>query len=156
MTDTMPTDTTLEAAAAIRAHHAELALGLDERVTALYEAARRGAPIEPARDRVLGYLDAEIVPHAAAEEQTLYPAADAGPAALLVDAMRAEHRDLLARVAGLREAADPVAAVAGVAAIAALFHSHLDKENDRLLPALLVMPGVSLGDLLAGLHELVG
>jgi hypothetical protein len=104
----------------------------------------------------VAYLDTEIVPHAAAEERTLYPAADAGPAALLVDAMRAEHRDLMGRVTQLRSAPDPIAAVAGASAIAALFASHLAKENDRLIPALLAMPDVSLGDLLAGMHELVG
>ena len=152
----MPTPAPLEAAAAIRAHHVELAGGLLDRVAALRATAREGAPFEAPRNRVVAYLDAEIVPHAAAEERTLYPAADAGPAALLVDAMRAEHRDLLGRVAELRDAPDAIAAVSDASAIAALFASHLGKENDRLIPALLAMPEVSLGDLLAGMHELVG
>ncbi len=152
----MPTFTDHDAAAAIRAHHAELADGLLDRVTALRIAARRAVPYEPARDQVVAYLDAEIVPHAGAEERTLYPAADAGPAALLVEAMRAEHRDLLGRLDRLRGASDPIAAVSEASAIQALFASHLAKENDRLIPALLAMPDVALGDLLAGMHELLG
>lgn len=41
-------------------------------------------------------------------------------------------------------------------AVLALFESHLSKENDLLLPALLMDPNVDLGELLAGMHELVG
>lgn len=148
--------TSLEAADAIRTHHTQLAGGLVERVAALHGAARQGVRFQGARDQVVSYLDEEIVPHALAEERTLYAAADTGPAAMLVDAMRAEHRDLLARLERLRTAADPISAVAGAAAIEALFLSHLAKENDRIVPALLAMPEVSLGELLAGMHELVG
>ncbi len=152
----MPIATPLEAAAAIRAHHEQLAAGLVERVEAVRAAARQGGSHAEARDRAVAYLDTEIVPHAKAEEKTLYRAADSGPAAMLVDAMRGEHVDLLGRVEDLRGAGDPVAAVSHASAIEALFMSHLGKENDRLLPALLAMPGVSLGDLLEGMHELVG
>lgn len=152
----MPSLPPLEAAAAIRGHHAELEAGLRERVSALLTAARDGSPHLAARDRVVAYLDGEIVPHAAAEERTLYPAASRGPAALLVEAMLAEHRDLLDRVEAFRRAAGPVDAVAGASAIEAIFVSHLAKENDRLVPALIAMPDVSLGDLLDGMHELVG
>lgn len=152
----MTTPTPLEAAAAIRAHHAELAQGLVDRVAALRAVTREGGSFQAARDDVVGYLDREIVPHAVAEERSLYPAADDGPAAMLVDAMRAEHGDLLGRVEALRGAADPVTAVSGASAIEALFLSHLGKENDRLVPALLAMPDVSLGDLLVGMHELIG
>lgn len=70
--------------------------------------------------------------------------------------MRDEHVDLIHRVGELRVAADAVAAIEGAGAIAALFMSHLGKENDRLIPALLEMPQISLGDLLADMHELVG
>jgi hypothetical protein len=145
-----------EAVAAIKGHHAELHEGLRQRVTAVSEAARSGSADTVERDAVVAFVDAEILPHANAEEETLYRAADSGPAVLLVQAMRAEHRDLATRVDDLRSAADLIAAVAGASAILALFESHLAKENDRLIPALLALPGVSLGELLAGMHELVG
>jgi len=152
----MSSPSPLEAAAAIRAHHEELAQGLLDRVAGLRAAARDARPFQAQRDGVVAYLETEIVPHAAAEERTLYRAADSGPAAQLVDAMRAEHRDLLGRVEGLGDASDAIDAVSGASAIEALFLSHLGKENDRLIPALLAMPDVSLGELLAGMHELVG
>ncbi len=146
----------LEAAAAIMAHHAELHDGLHERVTELLDAARHDCPCEGRGEGIVAFLDREILPHAAAEEQTLYPAADRGSSAILVEAMRAEHRDLTGRVAELRSAPDLIAAVSEASAILALFESHLAKENDRLIPALLSLPDVSLGELLAGMHELVG
>lgn len=152
----MSTLSPVEATAAITAHHAELHAGLRDRVAALEADARRSPSVAAGRTAVVGYLDTEILPHARAEEDTLYRAGDAGPAAPLVDAMRAEHRDLAARVERLRSVADPIEAVAGAAAILALFESHLAKENDRLIPALLAQPGVSLGELLSGMHELVG
>ncbi|HEU0242782.1 MAG TPA: hemerythrin domain-containing protein [Candidatus Limnocylindrales bacterium] len=152
----MPTLSPPETAAAIKAHHVELHDGLRDRVVALHSAARRDTPYEADRDAIVAFLDAEIVPHAMAEEQTLYRAADTGVSALLVEAMLAEHRDLVGRVDELRRAADPITAVAGASAILALFESHLAKENDRLIPALLAQPGVSLGELLEGMHELVG
>lgn len=152
----MPTVTDQDAAAAIRAHHIELADGLLDRVTSLGAAAREAAPYGEPRDRLVAYLDAEVVPHAAAEERTIYRAADVDGLALLVEAMRAEHRDLIGRVDALRGAADPIAAVSEASAIHALFASHVAKENDRLIPALLATPEVSLGDLLAGMHELLG
>lgn len=152
----MPAPTPVEAAAAIRAHHQQLAEGVVGRVASLRAAAREGVAFLAPRDLLVEYLDREILPHAAAEERTLYPAADSGPAALLVDAMRAEHRDLVGRVGELRSAPDAVAALSEASAIAALFLSHIGKENDRLIPALLAMPDVALGELLVGMHELVG
>jgi hypothetical protein len=57
---------------------------------------------------------------------------------------------------GLRGTADALDAVTGASAILALFESHLSKENDLLIPALVANPDVSLADLLSGMHELVG
>ncbi len=152
----MPAPSPLEAAAAIKTHHAELHEGLRERVADLLDAARHDCPCEGRGEAVVAFLDREILPHAAAEERTLYRAADRGTSALLVEAMRAEHRDLTGRVGELRSAPDSISAVSEASAILALFESHLAKENDRLIPALLSLPDVSLGELLEGMHELVG
>ncbi len=152
----MANPTGLDAAASIRAHHEELHDGLRMRVIALVAAVRDASDAGPATDAVLAFLDGELLPHAAAEERTLYRAADSGPSALLVEAMQAEHRDIVARVDGLRHVDEPLEAATAASAILALFESHLAKENDRLIPALLVRPDLFLGDLLAGMHELVG
>ena len=152
----MPTPTDAESANAIRAHHAELQAALRERVVALTDAVRSGQAPQPAQRAVLAFLDTELLPHAAAEERTIYPAGDRGVTAMLVQAMLAEHRNLIAHVAGLRESADAIEAVGSATAIQALFESHLSKENDLLLPALMADPSVSLGELLSGMHEILG
>lgn len=145
-----------EAAAAIRAHHVELNDDLRARVATLCDAVRSGTDHASARGAVIAYLDGELLPHAAAEEMALYPAGDTGITAMLVRAMRDEHRNLVGRVAELRGTADALDAATGASAILALFESHLSKENDLLIPALVANPDVSLADLLSGMHELVG
>jgi iron-sulfur cluster repair protein YtfE (RIC family) len=143
--------TDAEAAAAIRAHHAELAAELGRRALAVGAA---GGTAEMAAD-LLHYLDRDLLPHAAAEEQALYPAGDSGVTALLVRAMRDEHVGLIAYVDALRGATG-VEAIGISRAILALFESHLHKENDLLIPALVDDPNIPLGDKLSGMHELLG
>src|SRR5664280_717473 len=152
----MPTLTDAGAAVAIREHHVELQAALRERVAALRHVVQAGPPHEPAQRAVLAFLDTELLPHAAAEERSIYPAGDRGLTALLVKAMLEEHRNLIAQVASLRKSTDAIEAVGIASAILALFESHLSKENDLLLPALVADPGVSLGALLGGMHEILG
>lgn len=152
----MTTMTDAQAAEAIRAHHFELATGLRQRGGALLAAARAGEPHAGARDALLEYLDTEIIPHARAEEQAMYPAGDAGATAMLVRSMRDEHLALMALVEELRAETDAIPAVAAASALMALFDSHLHKENDLLVPALVEAPDVSLAALLGGMHELLG
>lgn len=145
-----------EAAASIGAHHAELNEDLRVRVAALGDAVRSGADTGPAHEALITYLDRELLPHAAAEEAALYPAGDTGITAMLVQAMCDEHRNLVERVGALRGTTDALDAATDAGAILALFESHLSKENDLLIPALVASPDVSLADLLRGMHELVG
>ncbi len=152
----MATLSDAESAAAIRSHHAELQASLGKRVAALTEAVRAGHKPEPARLAVLEFLDVELLPHAAAEERSIYPAGARGGTAMLVRAMVEEHRNLVAHVDVLRTPTEPIEAVGTAREIQALFESHLSKENDLLLPALVADPSVSLGELLAGMHEILG
>lgn len=152
----MTTMTNAEAAAAIRAHHDEMATILRDRVAVLTDAVRAGEAHADAHRAVLEYLETELLPHAAAEEQALYPAGDTGIAAMLVRSMRDEHVNLVAHVDAFRTTSDGVDAATGASAILALFDSHLHKENDLLVPLLVADPNVSLADLLGGMHELLG
>jgi hypothetical protein len=102
------------------------------------------------------FLDDELLPHAAAEESVLYTAGDRDPTALLVRAMREEHVSLKTWVPHLRGAADGLTAASTALAIEALFETHLWKENELLLPALLTNPAVDLGEALLGMHDLLG
>lgn len=152
----MPIHQDKEAAAAIRAHHLELRDTLRARVGDLRDAVRAGRPHSVSEGAVIGYLEDDLLPHAAAEEAALYPAGDTGLTALLVRAMREEHKGIVTNVERLRGAADGLEAVATASAILALFEAHLWKENELLIPALVADPNVSLGELLSGLHQLVG
>jgi hypothetical protein len=145
-----------QAAEAIAAHHVELSGEIRRRVETVESAVRAGEPHGDAQVAVLDYLDAELLPHAAAEERALYPAGDRGATAFLVRAMLDEHRRIIAAVDRLRAAADGVAALTAASAVLALFESHLAKENDYLVPALVTDPDVDLGVLLEGMHALVG
>jgi uncharacterized protein (DUF2249 family) len=147
------------AAQAVVGHHAELAAALDGHVSALIEAASIGSSrlTWQRRDQLVAWLRAELLPHAAAEEAGLYPAAAAQPdGRLLVDGMLAEHQAITAVVAELEAAASPVDAAVAARALSALFAVHLAKENDLILPLLLAAEQVSLAGLLEGMHELLG
>lgn len=161
MTDLLlaSTEADASAAAAIEQHHAELSGSLAAFVDAVVSAAARGdvATALAARDRLAHWCREELLPHATAEEQTLYPAAHAlDRGRLLVDGMLAEHVALTGLTQEIATAADPVRAAGAARALQVLFASHLQKENELVLPLLTGAPDVSLAELLAGMHELVG
>lgn len=143
-------------------HHAELAGALGARVEALLTAVGSVAgsgmsPVNRARGLLVDFCVNELLPHAAAEETTLYPVAATDQRARpLVEAMLAEHRVLERLVADVRAADSPVRAAATASALQVLFDSHLAKENDLILPMVAADPSASLSAILAGMHELLG
>ncbi len=143
---------------AVEAHHAQLAGELAGRVAMLVAAADSDPDAaEGIRSRLVSFCDRELLPHAIAEEGTLYSAARELPEArLLIDGMLAEHRRLVALVDALREAGSAVRAAADGRALQVLFEEHLDKENDLVLPVLAGNPDISLSGLLGGMRELLG
>jgi uncharacterized protein (DUF2249 family) len=148
-----------EAAEAVREHHAEMAGTLTVRTRTLMEAvaARDPGAAEDARTALVAWCETELVPHAVAEERAMYPAAQRLPQArLLVEAMVAEHLVIIALVSELAEADEPVRAAAAARALQVTFETHLAKENEQVLPLLLQAPGVSVAELLGGMHELLG
>lgn len=153
------TEADARAADAVEQHHAEMAGALTLAVEGLTAAARagRGAEAEERRLELVRWCRQELVPHALAEETTMYAAAGRLPSArLLVEAMLAEHRAIVALVDELAATAEPVAASGLGRALRAVFEVHLAKENEQVLPVLVAAPGVSLADLLGGMHELLG
>ncbi len=125
----------------------------------LVETASRGdlTGAATAAEALVRWCQAELVPHALAEEQAMYPKAHEDPRArLLVDAMLDEHRDLVELVEAIRTATGPVRAAANAQALRTLFDSHLVKENDQILPLLAGSSEVSLAGILGGMHELLG
>lgn len=139
---------------AVEEHHAQLAGALAAHVERLLVSQTAW---EPARDALVAWARTELVPHAQAEEKTLYPAAGAfDQARLLVDAMVAEHGVIIGLVDEVANATDGIRAAAAGRALRALFDTHLVKENEQVLPVLAQAPDVELAGLLGGMHELLG
>ena len=148
-----------QAAQAVVRHHSELAATLTGHVTRLITAADAGIlrQVWAHRGELTTWLHEELLPHAYAEEASLYPAAADLPAGkLLVDGMLGEHRVIAALVTDLETAASPVVAAATARALQAVFASHLAKENDLVVPLLVAADEVSLAGLLDGMHDIIG
>lgn len=145
-----------DAVDAVRTHHAELLGALSLHASALVAAARDGdaAAVETARDALAQWCRRELLPHARAEEQTLYPAA-AGleSGRLLVAALVEEHTTLQQLAEGVAVADDPVVAASAAVALRVLFESHQRMENEQVLPLLAGAAGISLADLLSTMHQ---
>ncbi|MGW4102260.1 M6 family metalloprotease domain-containing protein [Streptomyces sp. NPDC004976] len=111
---------------AVEAHHTQLAGELAGRVTMLIAAADRGpAEADEVRTGLVAFCDRDLIPHAVAEESTLYAAArDLPEARLLVDGMLAEHRRLTALVDALRETGSAVRALDAVMVFLSFPDSH--------------------------------
>ncbi len=145
-----------EAVEAIMSHHAQLAGQVAVLTDAMLSAAERGADFEPARAATLAFLTGELLPHAAAEEERLYPPATRTERARpLVESMIAVHRIIGSLVERIRTEPAVRAAACGHA-LRVLFDAHLTDENERILPIVAADPEVSLVDVTNGMHELLG
>ena len=139
--------TSAQALEAMLRHHAALEDGVSRRVTTV-QAGGDGASMA----ELLAYMASEVLPHAIAEEQTIYRvAAERETLAETVAGMVEEHRQLSAHLDRLATA-DTRSAVTEAEAIGVLFREHVAKENERILPVLAADPDVQLGDLLERMH----
>lgn len=139
---------------AVEQHHAVLAGSLAAQVERLLTAGEAWPSV---RDTLVAWCRSDLMPHAQAEEGTLYPAAaNLDRARLLVDAMLVERGVISGLVEDLAGATDGVRAAGFAAALRTLFDTHVSKENDQLLPLLAQAPDVDLADLLSGVHDLLG
>ncbi len=130
-------------------HHAVLRRGLERRAGTLCEGIESGVPFERQMTMLRDYLTSEILPHAEAEERTLYQAAAThARGSELVRELTGEHHALAYLAGRLQAGADGSEAATAAERIATLFAGHVAKENDLLLPAL-TGAGADLASLLA-------
>lgn len=126
-----------EAAARMASHHRAMVEALRRRVAELGDAAAAGLPHEPAAKALANYVAGEVIPHAEAEEATIYRSAAERPElAPLVRAMTNEHGRIRRALTALVAARDGVAAYGQAQALLALFEAHAAKEDDHLVAAL--------------------
>lgn len=153
------TEADAAAVTAVEHHHAEMAGTLVVLVERLVAAAGRGDGVgaEAARSSLVTWCRADLVPHAVAEEDAMYPPAHATTEGhLLVTGMIGEHRVITGLLADIEATRDPVRAAALATALRVMFDSHLKKENELVLPLLAGSREVSVATLLDGMHELLG
>ena len=123
----------------------------------MLDAVDRLSPaVEESRTELVPHCEEELLPHAAAAEESIdRVGVELAASELMVTAMIAEHaslRTVVDEIAGVRSTARLAAAAGG---LRSLFEAHLAKENDRLLPAL-VAAGVDLSAVISDLHHLLG
>ncbi len=137
----------------IARHHASMVATLSEHTKTL---ARTRTPEgqQGALTQLVHYVDAELLPHAEAEEGTLYARGrELVALAVLVASMTAEHRVLRRLREALEDPAlDPDARVLAAGALAGVFEAHAAKENEFLVPGLLAAR-VDVGGLLGSMRE---
>jgi uncharacterized protein (DUF2249 family) len=149
------TITKVEAFEAMLQHHRTLVGDVESRITTIAEAVGRGTPYGSAVGALVTYLAEEVLPHAVAEENSIYRAAGSRTdLADTVNGMIAEHRVLASAIESLADAATAPAALVQATQIGTFFTAHVEKENELLLPALLEDNDVDLVELLAQMHHL--
>ncbi|HUZ35384.1 MAG TPA: DUF2249 domain-containing protein [Streptosporangiaceae bacterium] len=148
------TMTEAEALDAILAHHRALNERVSAGVTALAAAVTSDGHYEQAAAGLVAYLGDEVLPHAQAEEDTIYRAAAArrGLAGTVAE-LTAEHAALTAAAERLADAPDGPSAMQQAEEFASLFARHAAKENDTLLPALIADGHDDLPQLLERMHD---
>ncbi|MDP4015397.1 MAG: hemerythrin domain-containing protein [Candidatus Nanopelagicales bacterium] len=145
------------AVAAVVRHHGAMTARVAELAGGVVDAVTDGADVSGAKTALVSYMRDEVLPHALAEESTLYrAAAEEDRARMLIDAMIAEHALIFVLIDCLDGAQEPGPVAAAAGAVEALFVAHVRKENDLIVPLLASLPDVSLAGLVRGLHELVG
>lgn len=146
-----------EAVETIKNHHTELAGHLAALTDAMLSAAGRSDDFEASRSAAVTFLEQQLLPHAAAEEDRLYPAAARTDRARpLIESMIATHRVIGTLADRVRTETNPVRAAAAAHALRIVFDAHLADENERILPIVAADPDTSLAEVTHGMHELLG
>ncbi|MGZ8690678.1 MAG: DUF2249 domain-containing protein [Aeromicrobium sp.] len=139
------------AAERVVAHHRVMLDEVRHLVEAVILAAAEGRDPYPARDALVQWCRDDLLPHAKAEEDVLYPVAHT-ITPQLIDTMIAEHAQLASLIDELGAQAQPVRIAAASRALLAVLDSHIVKENEHMLPLLAADPSISVSALLESMH----
>ncbi len=138
-----------ETADAMVSHHHEMAQTLQERVQELGSNTNTWSS---ARDHIVDYLLEDVLPHAKAEESTIYEVAlQYEPLVALVQSMIWEHTVICDLAHALKEATHRDGALMAAAQAERLFEVHAEKENRFIIADLTPRPGVNLDAILGAM-----
>lgn len=139
----------------MRAHHAAMVAQVRARVQALAEAAVPAWPA--ARDALAAHVRGEVLPHAQAEESTVYRTArEHRQLGGLIDAMVLEHAAIARLLEALARAASAGEALAIAGGIEHVFATHAGIENEVILAVLEADAQVDLAQILGSMHAALG
>lgn len=133
------------------AHHRAMLDEVRPLVEALLRAVSEGADPQPPREALTQWCRTELLPHAKAEEDVLYPVAGT-ITPHLIGAMISEHAQLATLIEELETSSHPVRIAAAARALLAVLDSHIAKENEYLLPLLTADATISVSALLDSMH----
>ncbi len=139
-----------ETASAMRSHHATMAEEFRTRMLALVAPQNDWVH---ARDHVVEYLTTEVLPHAQAEEATIYAVARTEASlSTLVQSMIWEHRVIgeLTETLKVSETRDDALIVSAQAA--KLFGVHAEKENRFIIAPLEPRADIDLDSVLSAMR----
>jgi uncharacterized protein (DUF2249 family) len=150
------TDPTLRAQHMLRDRGAGLRAALATKVALATELQVPLADREKARDGLLGFCTQRVVRHLLATDRVLYAfAAGAPETRLLVRALRAQQDLIAARIVDLKRADSSAQAAASAHTLVGLLEVCHHVEQEVLIPALAVMPGVDLSALVDDVDTLL-
>ncbi len=142
----------LDATNAMMTHHAQLVGQVDTLARSV-----ETDPTLAATAALLAYLAGEVLPHALAEEASIYRAASDLPAlAPLIGGLIVEHHELARLGDDLNPATPDLVRRAAARRVRLLFADHVGVENEVVLPALRDEAPGSLPRLLEAMHEFLG
>ncbi len=142
-----------EVAQAMYGHHAIMVNQLQD-LTHKVETAEIGW--ESARDQVVAYLVEEVLPHAVAEESTIYRVGtEFESLKKLIESMLFEHTVIRRLTDSLRASVLRSQALSLAASAAKLFEVHAEKENRFIIATLEPREDVNLGAVLGDMHQLL-
>jgi hypothetical protein len=134
MTTTM---TGADALMTMRACHSRLVDEVQARVAALRKTVATDGSYSAQAAELASFLFDEVLPHAAAEELTVYRSASSRSAlAPALKEMAEEHRRLASLAQALAGASDGPGALLAAEQVSALLEGHLDREDGQLLARL--------------------
>ena len=142
-----------EIAEAMRNHHALMARHLHMLADNVMSQKDRW---DTARNEVSAYLADDILPHAAAEETTIYQVANEFESMKgLIDSMLFEHGIIRETREKLMAATEWEEALSFSTEAAKLFEVHAEKENRFIIAVLEPRAGVDLAAALGDMHHLL-
>ena len=142
-----------EIAQAMRGHHAIMAQQLQDLAGKIESA---DPAWESARDEVAAYLTGEVLPHAAAEESTIYRVGTRLESlSKLIESMLFEHTVIQNLTESLRESRTRDQALTFAVQAAKLFDVHAEKENRFIIATLEPREDISLREVLGDMHRLL-